>query len=45
MSFLMVATISAQESKVKNFKIKSGYIKYKSLEKHTKGTHEIWWFW
>ncbi len=43
MSLLMLGTISAQENKVKTYKIKSGYIKYKSLEKHTTGTHEIWW--
>ncbi len=43
MSLLVLGTISAQEDKVKTYKIKSGYIKYKSLEKHTEGTHEIWW--
>ncbi len=43
MSLLVLGTISAQENKVKTYKIKSGYIKYKSLEKHTEGTHEIWW--
>ncbi len=43
MSLLMLCTLSAQENKVKTYKIKSGYIKYKILDKHTTGTHEIWW--
>ncbi len=43
MSLLVLGTILAQENRVKTYKIKSGYIKYKPLEKHTKGTHEIWW--
>ncbi len=43
MSLLMLGTISAQENKVKTYKIKSGYVKYKPLDKHTTGTHEIWW--
>lgn len=43
MSVLMVGNITAQENKVKTYQIKSGYVKYKSLEKHTTGTHELWW--
>lgn len=43
MSLLMIASITAQENKVKTYQIKSGYIKYKPIGKGAEGTHEIWW--
>lgn len=42
-SVLVVGTITAQENKVKTYQIKSGYVKYKPLNKRVTGTHELWW--
>lgn len=42
-SLFVIISITAQDNKVKTYKIKSGYVKYKSLNKRESGTHEIWW--